>query len=87
VYHCVNTGSCTWFELGEEIARQLHVEATLQPMRMSELPLRAFRPRYCALSNEKLRRTGCEMPTWQSALQRHLARHQPGAHTRDTEIS
>ena len=87
VYHCVNTGSCTWLQLGEEIARQLHVEASLQPIRMSELPLRAPRPRYGALSNEKLRLTGCEMPTWQSALQRHLARYQAGARTRDTDIS
>jgi dTDP-4-dehydrorhamnose reductase len=87
VYHCVNTGSCTWLELGEEIARQLQVRATLRPIRMSELPLRAPRPRYCALSNEKLRLAGCEMPTWQSALQRHLARHRTGARTEDTETT
>jgi dTDP-4-dehydrorhamnose reductase len=83
LYHCVNTGSCTWFELGQEIGRQLQVEATLRPVRMSELPLRAARPRYCALSNEKLRRAGFDMPTWQSALRRHLAPRHPGLPIRD----
>jgi len=31
------------------------------------------RPTYCALSNEKLRRAGLVMPTWQDALARHLS--------------
>lgn len=87
LYHCVNTGSCTWHELGQEIARQLQVSPTLRPIRMTDLPLRAHRPRYCALSNEKLRLAGFEMPTWQSALTRHLARHDVGARTGDKEIS
>jgi dTDP-4-dehydrorhamnose reductase len=34
--------------------------------------LRAERPRYCALSNEKLRAFGVSMPTWQEALARYL---------------
>lgn len=78
LYHCVNTGSCTWLELGEEIARQLGVAPALQPIRMQDLKLRARRPRYCALSNEKLRSAGFAMPTWQSALERHLARSRRG---------
>ncbi len=73
LYHCVNTGAGTWHALGEEIVRQLQVPSTLQPIRMAELRLRAPRPRYCALSNEKLRLAGFEMPTWQSALERYLA--------------
>jgi len=87
IYHCVNSGFCTWFEMGQEIARQLHVTPALRPIRMSDLALRAPRPRYCALSNEKLRLAGCDMPTWQSALQRHLARRRAGARTKDTDIT
>ena len=37
--------------------------------------LRATRPVYCALSNEKLRSVGIDMPTWQDGLRRYL---QPG---------
>ena len=72
LYHCVNSGSCTWLEFGEELARQLGVEPTLTPVRMSEVALRAERPQYCALSNAKLVSLGIEMPSWQDALQRHL---------------
>jgi dTDP-4-dehydrorhamnose reductase len=72
LYHCVNSGSCTWLEFGEELARQLGIEPTLTPVRMSEVPLRAERPQYCALSNAKLVSLGIEMAPWQDALQRHL---------------
>ena len=36
------------------------------------MTLRAARPLYCALSNEKLRAAGIEMPTWQDALARYV---------------
>jgi dTDP-4-dehydrorhamnose reductase len=42
------------------------------PARMSDLTLKAQRPQYCALSNEKLRSTGFSMPAWQDALARYL---------------
>jgi dTDP-4-dehydrorhamnose reductase len=72
LYHCVNTGECTWLEFGRELARQLGVQARLIPVRMADMTLRAARPRYCALSNEKLRSFGVLMPTWQDALGRYL---------------
>ena len=72
VYHCVNSGRCTWLEFAQELARQLGIEPRLVPVRMADIALRAPRPLYCALSNEKLRATGITMPTWQNALQRYL---------------
>jgi dTDP-4-dehydrorhamnose reductase len=72
VYHCVNSGSCTWLELAEELARRLGVPPRLVPVRMGDVPLRAERPRYCALSNEKLRAAGIAMPTWEDALARYV---------------
>jgi len=36
--------------------------------------LRARRPKYCALSNDKLRDAGVDMPPWQEALARYIAR-------------
>ena len=38
----------------------------------TDVALRAARPRYCALSNEKLRSVGIEMPAWQDALARYI---------------
>ena len=72
LYHCVNSGSCTWLEFAREMARLLGVEPRLTPVRMSDVQLRAARPIYCALSNEKLRHAGVDMPTWQDALRRYL---------------
>lgn len=71
LYHCTNSGSCTWLEFGREVARLLGVEARLTPIKMTDLTLRARRPQFCALSNEKLRRAGIEMPAWQDALARY----------------
>jgi dTDP-4-dehydrorhamnose reductase len=72
VYHCVNSGLTTWFELAREIGRCLGVEPNLVPVKVAEVALKARRPQYAALSNEKLARAGVEMPAWQDALRRYL---------------
>ncbi|MCC7418280.1 MAG: dTDP-4-dehydrorhamnose reductase [Acidobacteria bacterium] len=72
VYHCVNSGSATWLELARELARGLGVEPKLVAVRMSDMALRAQRPRYCALANAKLAAEGFAMPAWQDALARYL---------------
>ena len=76
VYHCVNSGRCTWLEFAHELARQMGVEPRLVPARMADMALRAERPQYCALSNEKLRAAGVEMPPWEDALSRFLQAEQ-----------
>ena len=73
LYHCVNSGTTTWFELGKEIARLLGRGENLVPVKVADVTLRARRPQYAALSNEKLRHGGAPMPTWQDALKRYLA--------------
>jgi dTDP-4-dehydrorhamnose reductase len=72
LYHCVNSGTCTWFEFARELAHQLGIDVPLKPIRMTDVTLRAARPRYCALSNVKLRSIGIEMPLWEDALGRFL---------------
>jgi dTDP-4-dehydrorhamnose reductase len=72
LYHCVNTGAATWHDLAVEVRRQAGVEAVLEPIRMSDVTLPASRPRYCALSNDKLRRAGITMPAWQDGVRRAL---------------
>jgi dTDP-4-dehydrorhamnose reductase len=72
LYHCVNTGATTWHGLGEEIARLLGRDAALVPVRVADVPMRARRPQYAALSNEKLRAAGVDMPSWQDALKRYV---------------
>jgi dTDP-4-dehydrorhamnose reductase len=73
VYHCVNSGACTWLELAHEAAARLHVTPRIVPIRLADAALRASRPQYCALSNRKLEAAGIPMPPWQDALARYLA--------------
>ena len=76
LYHCVNSGHCTWLELAQALAQQLggaEMSSRLVPVRFSDMALKAARPQYCALSNDKLRAAGVDMPTWQDALARYLA--------------
>ena len=72
IYHCVNSGSTTWHGLAELIARQLGVDARLLPVKVADVPMRAPRPQYCALSNARLSALGVQMPSWQDALTRHI---------------
>lgn len=72
VYHCVNTGAATWAEVAADVRDRLGSRMPFELTTLAEARLRAKRPRYCALSNEKLRAAGITMPTWQDALDRYL---------------
>lgn len=73
IYHCVNNGAATWHDLAVEVRRQVGSDAVLEPIRLQDVKLPAERPRYCALSNDKLKRAGIVMPPWQDAVARALA--------------
>ena len=72
VYHTVNTGESSWLGIAQEAARLLGRDAALVPVKVGDVSLRASRPRYCSLSNQKLREAGIDMPAWQDALRRYL---------------
>lgn len=72
LYHCVNSGVTTWLGIAEEAGRLLGIPPVLEPVPVASVQLRARRPQYCALSNDKLRRAGIDMPTWQDALARYI---------------
>ncbi len=73
LYHCVNSGSCTWHELALEAARLLGRadDARLIPTRVADVPLRASRPVFAALSNARLAAVA-PIPTWQDGLRRYI---------------
>ncbi|HEY7448708.1 MAG TPA: dTDP-4-dehydrorhamnose reductase [Vicinamibacterales bacterium] len=72
LYHCVNSGFVTWFELAQEIARQVGRDGCVVPISVRDLPLAAPRPQFAALSNVKLERAGVAMPSWKDALTRYI---------------
>jgi len=77
LYHCVNSGHATWYQVATEAAELLGVPPRLKPIATEDVRLVASRPRFCALSNRKLAAAGFEMPTWQDALRRWLAVRRP----------
>jgi dTDP-4-dehydrorhamnose reductase len=84
IYHCVASGSTTWYELAEEIASLNVGSGRIIPVEADEFQTIAPRPRFCALSNDKLQDLGIVMPDWRSALSVHLsvrALHQVDGHS------
>ena len=79
VYHCVNSGHATWHDVAVEAARILGVTPRLEAVTMEQMALKASRPRFCALANQKLADAGFIMPEWQGALGRWLAGHRQRA--------
>ena len=73
LYHCVSSGHATWYDVGKEIARLVggESERLLTPVSVDDVPLRASRPKFAALANDKLGRV-FPMPTWQDSLRRHF---------------
>ena len=72
LYHCVNTGRATWFEVARAVAIRLGCEPLLSPITMSDVQSPAARPQFCALSNAKIVAAGATMPTWEDALDRYV---------------
>jgi dTDP-4-dehydrorhamnose reductase len=73
VYHCVNAGFTTWHELAMELRRQIGSPSNVIPVSAETIESKVSRPKFAALSNEKLANLGIELPAWQSALSRALA--------------
>ncbi|MCL4812948.1 MAG: NAD(P)-dependent oxidoreductase, partial [Vicinamibacteraceae bacterium] len=68
LYHCVNSGFATWADVGLEIARVKGVRPRLERISVADVPLKASRPIFAALSPAKLASAGVPMPTWQDAI-------------------
>ena len=58
---------------GRFIAARLGVDTPLVPVKVADVPMRAPRPQYCALSNGKLAAAGFIMAGWEDAISRHLS--------------
>ena len=78
-YHCVSSGAATWHDLASAIAHRLGLPARIQGVTAAELRPGAPRPRFCALSNDKLRSIGVPVSAWEASLASHLAMLLPPA--------
>lgn len=77
LYHVTNAGACTWHEFAETILEMTHQTVELLPIGSKDYAAAAQRPRYSVLSNARwLDRGFTALPSWEAALERHLARGQ-----------
>jgi dTDP-4-dehydrorhamnose reductase len=75
VYHCVNGGATTWLGVGQAVARTLGLDDSLiVPTSVADVAMKAPRPQFAVLSNDKLSRAGVIMPRWEDAVARYLSR-------------
>jgi dTDP-4-dehydrorhamnose reductase len=72
LYHCVNAGSCTWYEFAQELARCMGLATRFVEVRFADVVMRAPRPQYCALSNAKIVAAGAVMRPWNDAVARFV---------------
>lgn len=72
-YHCVSTGFTTWYDLAGHLAATLGVSTPIESLSVADMKSVARRPQYCALSNDKLRAAGIDIPDWKDTIVQHLS--------------
>ena len=73
LYHCVNSGHASWHDVAREAAGILGLTPRFVTVTMDQVPLKAARPRFCAMNPRRLAAAGFPMPPWTDALRRWLA--------------
>lgn len=74
IVHAVNRGSCTWFEFAQTALRLARVEARIEPVPSSAVPMMARRPADSSLTTVRLTASAGEpLRPWQEALRAYLA--------------
>jgi len=68
IYHLVNDGVTTWYELAVKIFENIQQDVTVTPVASTEYPRPAKRPTWSVLINEK----GPKLRAWQNALAEYL---------------
>jgi len=73
VYHCSNSGYCSWYEFAKKIFELLSLEVDIIPIKASELTYKAKRPKISAIRSEKLHKYGLQVPYWITGLKNYLS--------------
>lgn len=68
VYHTVNDGVATWYDLAQAVFAAAKMKVTVQPIATSEYPLPARRPQYSILRRSR----GPTLRPWQAALDEYI---------------
>jgi len=68
IYHLVNEGSCTWYELADTICRMKQLSVKVNPIKTTELNRKAPRPKNSSLLNN----SSIRLRDWQEAVAEFL---------------
>lgn len=77
IYHLVNEGQCSWYELTVAIVEILQLPVKVLPVDRGGVTGGMRRPLYSVLGNRKARALGITMPLWRDALERYLKQRYP----------
>lgn len=77
IYHLVNEGHCTWYELTKEIFDIMNIDITLVPIDRKGKTGNMRRPLFSALKNQKAKKIGIELPHWKDALKNYIILRYP----------
>jgi len=75
IYHAVNSGSCSWYDLACAVLRAAGIHREIQPVSTPEFPRPAPRPANSVLDTSKLERAfGLRLPHWQEGVAQFVSR-------------
>jgi len=72
LYHLINEGYCTWYELTHEIYDILNINTEIIPVNHFGIDETVKKPLFSALRNERAKELGIFLPHWKDALKRYL---------------
>jgi dTDP-4-dehydrorhamnose reductase len=73
IYHCTNSGSCSWYEFAIAIFEESNINVKVNPITTKQFPRPAARPKYSVLDNFAMKVNGFPMLRhWHEALKEFL---------------
>lgn len=73
IYHCTNSGTCSWYEFAKAIFEENGIEIKVNPLSTEQYPTPAKRPAYSVLSHQALTINGFKpIRHWQEGLKAFL---------------
>jgi len=72
IYHVVNDGACSWFELTQYVFNTIHSDCLVEPVSRRGMDGEIKRPIYTLLSTEKIKSLGIKLPFWKDAVEKYL---------------
>lgn len=69
IYHCTNSGTCSWYEFAKAIFEKVGKQINLKPLATDQYPTPAKRPNYSVLADTALKANGFSpMRHWREGL-------------------